>query len=97
ILALRCWISNQPSLSNSERLHRPTMHPSPKRSRRRFRGIARGDFETFHDFLGENVRIRKTVGVFKAFVSAPEHVRRGKTSLIRKKQTSASLTELPEL
>jgi len=36
-----------------------------------------GGFEILDDFLGENVGVGKTVGVFEAFVSEPEEIEAG--------------------
>jgi len=66
-------MSNQASLSNGERWHRPTIHRPWKSNPRRIRGIVHG-FEVFNNFLRENVGIGKIGGFFKVFVSEPEDV-----------------------
>jgi hypothetical protein len=42
-----------------------------------FAELFQGGFEVFDDFLRENVRIGKVVGLFEGFVSAPENIEAG--------------------
>jgi hypothetical protein len=73
--AVHCVVSmhdKEPDLRANRSHPRPLPNPSIGHSR--FRGIVRARFEIVDDFLSENVRIWKIVGVFEAFVSEPEEL-----------------------
>jgi len=61
----------EPDLRANRNRSHPRPLPNPSIGHSRFRGIVRARFEIVDDFLSENVRIWKIVGVFEAFVSEP--------------------------